>query len=130
MLLDKKADSSSYPKYPIIFNPYYFDTRMSAQSSMFMAWGSDCLPLEKLLSDYFIKLDNESADAISQRLLSTTETLFNNSLDCIFPIYISGEDKRLFIEELYTMGINEKTLFPGLDGIGKYIQRRFDNSTR
>ena len=29
------------------------------------------------------------------------------------------------LHQLDSLGINEKTLFPGLDGIGRYIERRY-----
>lgn len=29
------------------------------------------------------------------------------------------------MRELDSVGINEKTLFPGLDGIGRYVEQRF-----
>ena len=35
-------------EYPIIYKPYYFDIRMSAQSSHFMVWGSNKQALDRL----------------------------------------------------------------------------------
>lgn len=39
------------------------------------------------------------------------------------PIY--NDRKLQIMRQLDVLGINEKTLFPGLDGIGRYIGRKF-----
>lgn len=43
----------------------------------------------------------------------------------LFKFDIFADRKQFLMRELDTVGINEKTLFPGLDGIGSYIERKF-----
>ena len=40
-------------------------------------------------------------------------------------LYIHADRKQTLMRELDSVGINEKTLFPGLDGIGRYVEQRF-----
>jgi len=104
---------------PLLYTPYYIDSRMSAQGSYFMVWGTRQERLEEILKDerYYMKLpekDNgvyfygeEQREAILLRFI------------------IDASMKQTMLRELDLMGINEKTLFPGLDGVGRYIERKF-----
>lgn len=101
-------------KYPFLYTPYYFDTRMSAQSSWFMVWGTEELSFEDMLNDDCY---------ISQTKKTDMPGNFAHKL------YIKSCDKQRIMRELDTCGINSKTLFPGLEGVGKYIEWKyhFDN---
>jgi hypothetical protein len=105
-------------EYPIIYIPYYFDIRMSAQSSYFMVWGKnknaleDMIPLEKYM--IYKKFDNG------------VRTYGKNQVEHIlFKVIICSDLKQSFIRQLDMLGINEKTLFPGLDGLGHYIENKY-----
>ena len=106
-------------EYPILYTPYYVDTRMSAQSSYFMIWGTQRKPLEDLLiSDATrMKLPEKDNGIRTYGIHETTALLFR------FMIY--ADRKQPILHELDTVGINEKALFPGLDGIGRYIERQY-----
>lgn len=112
-----KDNSKSNPQYPFLFIPYYFDSRMTAQASWFMSWGMDDKALETVLCDKFMNLDPHN-DEIA---------FFDSTLDCLIPLYIQCSDKSEIIEELDKLDINEKTLFPGLDGVGRYTNRKHSN---
>ena len=43
----------------------------------------------------------------------------------LFSFLIYADRKQPLLRELDMVGINEKTLFPGLDGIGRYVERKF-----
>ena len=43
----------------------------------------------------------------------------------LFKLDIDKNRKQYLIRQLDMLGINEKTLFPGLDGIGRYIERKY-----
>ena len=43
------------------------------------------------------------------------------------PLYIKANYKLQFLKELQNLGVDEKRVFPGLDGVGKYIERNFRN---
>ena len=45
--------------------------------------------------------------------------------DILFKFIIPSDRKQIMIHELDSVGINEKTLFPGLDGVGRYVERQY-----
>ena len=103
-------------KYPLIYKPYYVDLRMSAQSSMFMVWGSNKEPLENVFTADRLLRSNEK-DGVRIRYDSRDELAFKFEID--------SSSKQHILRELDRCGINEKTLFPGLDGIGRYVEMKY-----
>lgn len=98
---------------PWLFVPAYIDLRMRAQDSRFLLWGTDERPLEKMISkDEEMNLDPQG---ISYGIADDTRFLSK--------IIIPGSCKHDILKKLDMLGVNEKTAFPGLDGIGKYIER-------
>lgn len=105
-------------KMPIVYQPYYVDNRMKAQDSVFMAWGANNNQLENMLINYkHLKKVYTSNNAY------TVSEITGNGI--LFKIEIPKENKVKLLRELDTVGINEMTLFPGLDGIGKYIEKKY-----
>ena len=106
-------------EHPVLYTPYYVDTRMSAQQSYFLVWGTNQEPLDQMLSDdkYWMNLP-EHDDGVRMYGQAQLE-------ECLFRFGIPGERKQQILHELDTLGINEKTLFPGLDGIGRYVERQY-----
>ncbi|MBN1777810.1 MAG: FRG domain-containing protein, partial [Clostridiales bacterium] len=102
--------------YPILYKPYYLDVRMSAQSSYFMVWGNSQKPLDSFFTEenYLHSYKNEA-----------TKILSDNPNEIIFIFNIPVDRKQPILRELDTCGINERTLFPGLDGIGRYIEMKY-----
>lgn len=98
---------------PWLFVPAYIDQRMRAQDSRFLLWGSDERPLEEMISkDEEMNLDPQG---MVHGIVDDTRFLSK--------MLIPGSCKHDILKELDMMGVNEKTVFPGLDGIGKYIER-------
>lgn len=91
--------------YPYIYIPYFLDRRMEAQSSIFMIWGSREDSLDQMLKG---------------REFGVGKSLEN---DLYIKLRIRQSYKKIILEQLDECGINEKSLFPGLDGIGKYVKR-------
>lgn len=119
------------PEYPFLFVPYYFDQRMTAQASWFMSWGRNPSCLEDMLNDKIMELPNEQIGDIIKREIYTYDLLSNHfKQECIVPIFIKGEDKAIIIEELDALGVNEKTLFPGIGGVGKYIENKYNQDVK
>lgn len=105
-------------RYPIIYKPYYSDPRMSAQSSMFMVWGKE----EKPFDDFF----NENHELRSNESCSGCRSYYSGqNEEIIFKFSIGKFCKQSLLRELESCGISEKTLFPGLDGIGRYIEMKY-----
>lgn len=81
---------------------------MSAQASRFLLWGTTPVCLERMVTNFdFIEPETENPKAFIKR------------------IGIAAKKKLSILNELDLMGINEKSLFPGLDGIGRYINEHF-----
>jgi len=106
-------------EYPILYTPYYVDSRMSAQKSFFLVWGSKKDSLEKLLQDENLFMDLPENDN-GVRLYGEAQ-----QKDILFKFIIPSDRKQIMIHELDSVGINEKTLFPGLDGVGRYVERQY-----
>jgi len=114
-------EPSSEPifKYPIIFKPYYVDKRMSAQSSMFMVWGREICKLDVLLSkkNRILRSNKERSGERGYSLSQENQIAYK--------FLISNCSKQQILRELDHCGINEKTLFPCVDGIGRYIEMKY-----
>lgn len=89
-------------RYPVTLIPHYIDRRMEAQSSRFLVWGQDRAPFEDIAKPHGSMLEH-APDAFF----------------CKIPI--DGNAKPALLRELSFLGVNEKKMFPGLDGIGKYV---------
>lgn len=103
----------------IPFSIHPMHTRMSSQSSYFLVWGNRKDSLEDMLSDkrYQIKKPDESQPVI---------TYGDDQVDgIIFRFFVYADRKQSLMRELDAVGINEKALFPGLDGIGRYIEQKY-----
>lgn len=117
----EKEKYSKLWKFPYIYKPYYFNNRMSAQASWFMVWGTQKEALEDLTDDTcYMKYNSQKANYN----ISTGR----QSEQFLFRFFVYKEQKQEIIRQLDHMGIHAKSLFPGLDGIGKRIERifRFD----
>lgn len=106
-------------EYPVLYTPYYVDARMSAQGSYFMVWGTLCQPLERMLSADNLQMNLPETDDGSRTYGKEQED------GLLFRFNIYADRKQPLLHELDTVGINEKTLFPGLDGIGRYVERKY-----
>lgn len=104
-------------KMPIVYQPYYVDNRMKAQDSVFMAWGSNDNSLENML----MNCKHLKKVYTTDHSCTVSEIVGNGIL---FKIEIPKENKLKLLRELDTVAINEMSLFPGLDGIGKYIEKK------
>lgn len=97
----------------------YVDARMSAQGSYFMVWGTKEASLEQMMSDERLWMDLPEKDT-GMRMFGSEQ-----HEAALFKFRIHADRKQPLLHELDMIGINEKTLFPGLDGIGRYIERKF-----
>ena len=119
MAIQELLNGKSHYEYPILYTPYYVDTRMSAQSSYFMIWGTQRKPLEDILPSEDIRMELPEMDN-GIRMYGEHEITA-----LLFRFLVSASRKQIILHELDTVGINEKALFPGLDGVGRYIERQY-----
>jgi len=105
--------------YPVVYLPYYVDQRMSAQSSFFMIWGNKKEPLQKLIPPRNRMIpSNLNKDGVRRNTMSQKQGI-------LLKLTICNDRKQHIMRQLDMLGINKKTLFPGLDGVGKYIEWKF-----
>lgn len=115
-LLNGKSDI----EYPLIYTPHYVDARMSAQKSYFMVWGNNEESFESMVNDEKYMMDLPETDDDGERSYGMAQ-----DEQFIFKFFIFADRKQPILHQLNTVGINEKTLFPGLDGIGRYVERQY-----
>lgn len=104
-------DNNSYIQYPWIYKPYYHEERMNLQSSIFMLWGANRRKLTDFMQPSYY--------------MSDVDLVENKDTGVIGYILIPGDKKRSIIEQLNLCGINEKFIYPGLDGVGRYIKKKY-----
>ena len=104
------AGLGQYIQWPWIYKPHYREERMNMQQSVFMLWGADRRPLEQFMvpDDYIVD-----------------ENVQNSTCGVIGKIQIKHEDKEKILKQLALCGINEKYIYPGIDGIGRYINKKY-----
>lgn len=83
-----------------------------------MVWGADPIALENIFTPEMYCMQFQ--ENTNGRVYGNHE---RNALS--FALYIHADRKQTLMRELDSVGINEKTLFPGLDGIGRYVEQRF-----
>lgn len=100
-------------KYPWIYKPQYIDERMQLQSSMFMIWGSKCCALTEMISEHnYMNFDDN-------------EVITSDSSGFLCALEINPKAKSEILKQLDMYGINEKFIYPGLEGIGKTIAKKY-----
>ena len=104
-------DDPQYIQYPWLYKPYYLEERMNMQSSVFMLWGAQRQELTYFMqSEYWMSNENNPP---------------NKETGIIAHILIPGNKKAEIIEQLNLCGINEKFIYPGLDGVGRFIKKKY-----
>lgn len=117
-LINSLISGNSDQEYPIVYTPAYVNSRMSAQASKFMVWGTKPAPLDELIPNELHMIYNPMPRGIR---------CFGGSRErgILLKIYINAYSKKSLSRSLDMIGVNEKSLFPGLDGIGRYIERKY-----
>ena len=110
------ADNKPRLKNPVIYQPCYSNLRMSAQDSHFMLWGTNKDDLITQIGNEYVKeaeyIPSENKDGGSLKIYDPTILYYFN---------IDGNQKKKIALRLSRMGINHKTLFPGLEGVGTFV---------
>lgn len=115
ILLLGKQERNNFPDYPYpwIYKPKYRDERMKLQSSMFMIWGSrECALTEMISEPNYMNMDDN-------------EVITSDSPAFLYALEINPERKSEILKQLDMLGINEKFIYPGLEGIGKTIAKKY-----
>lgn len=104
-------NNPSFLQFPWIYKPCYIEERMTLQSSIFMLWAAQRRDL-----DYFME---------EKDYLLFGENVKNKEDGILGKIIIPHNVKKHIIKQLNLLGVNEKSIYPGLDGIGKYIKTKY-----
>ena len=119
IISELKNETFRCSKFPIHFIPYYLDERMSVQSSSFLLWGQDECPFEEMITE-----KNYINISLTEKDISVENE--GKSEEFVLKMTIPHEKKKSILEELDLLGVNPKSIFPGLDGIGKYIENYYN----
>lgn len=103
--------SDRYYQVPWIYKPFYRDGRMNSQSSIFMIWAA--------------KQDELTAFMNPENYMKDVMEPDNRAEGILCPIMIRADKKKELLQQLEECGITEKFIYPGLDGIGKYIRSQY-----
>ena len=83
-----------------------------------MVWGKNENPFEKMCSDEnYLQIHKDANGMILNPV--------GQSKEFIYKYIIPAEDKKNILRGLSRLGVNEKSIFPGLDGIGKYVESTY-----
>lgn len=108
------AAQMHYSQYPVIYRPAYREERMSSQSSVFLLWAADRSPLTSIIPPkHYMSFDGQPESPQD---------------GVIGYIEIPEEAKTTILVQLNDLGINDKVIYPGLDGIGRYIRKKYSTS--
>lgn len=88
---------------------------MHLQESIFMLWGADHRPL--------------TANIGGNEYMSTG-AIDNAQAGLICSVSIPATSKEGLLRDLDMCGVNEKFIYPGLDGVGRYINKKYSSDTR
>jgi hypothetical protein len=102
---------------PVFFKPEYIDARMAAQLSCFLLWGKNTNPLESIVSEQ--KWMRLSDGAIVYDVVDDKRFLAK--------VTIPKSVKHNLLCQLDLLGVNERSIFPGVEGIAKYVERFYRN---
>lgn len=105
-------------QYPLIYLPKYIDGRMVAQSSVFMVWGNNTESFEDMIDSHCCMKLGENHSIINFNKTDMQYKFF-------YKIKIRSSFKQFLFRQLDMLGINAKTVYPGLEGIGKSINKRY-----
>lgn len=99
--------------YPWIYKPHYHEERMNTQASVFMLWGQKRNELTQFMLPQYYMTDSDGVE--------------NQQTGVIGNILIPAEKKKGILVQLDLCGINEKFIYPGLDGVGRYIKKKYSS---
>jgi hypothetical protein len=112
--------------WPLPVIPFEADQRMAVQQTVMTCVGEVSQPLEDLFFNQDRWHDQASEDPPGGYALGTDSTVWrlNEPGDVVLRIEISPEWRRHLLAVLATMNIDDSTLFPGLDGVGRATARQ------
>lgn len=108
---------------PWIVQPPLLDERMSNQGSEFLYMPKD-IPFEDFVRGLGCLMSTANLiKNYNQKVRNNNSISLNNEnyKEMLGKLIIKASAKSKIIKELNVLGINEKLIYPGLDGIGRYI---------
>lgn len=101
-----------YIQYPWIYKPHYREERMNSQSSIFMLWGAVLQPITNIMNVNNYMVENQVNNA-------------DQGIICC--IHIPASAKKSLLKQLDLCGVNEKFIYPGIDGVGRFINKKYSS---
>jgi len=108
LTMDFKEDKKFEYYYPLAIYSPFLDERMAAQKACFTIFGNDP---NKGLHD-IIRL---------QEKLSPSDKIIDE-------IVIDGESKKKMLNQLQSIGIDDSSIYPNLDGLGNALKSKYNDT--
>lgn len=102
--------------FPWIYKPNYREERMNMQSSIFMIWGANRGTLTSFVQD--------------KHYMTADDNVINEADGILCYIRIPADCKENILYQLNLCGINQKFVYPGLDGVGRFINAKYSAKTK
>lgn len=102
--------------YPWIYKPNYKEERMNLQSSIFMIWGAKRGELTSFVE--------------TKHYMTTDDNITNKEDGILCYIKIPADYKEKILKQLNLCGINQKFVYPGLEGVGRFISTKYSAKTK
>lgn len=113
-------DTSNYGpnriQYPWIYKPDYREERMTLQSSIFMIWGANRMALTSFVQ--------------TNHYMTANDDITNKEEGILCYIKIPAAYKEKILKQLNLCGINQKFVYPGLDGVGRFISTKYSGKSK
>ena len=104
-------DPARFIQFPWIYKPFYRNERMNSQSSIFMLWAANRGEFTSFMQP--------------EHYMTDDQTVENQAMGIICPIIVPRNKKNDILDQLDMCGVNEKFIYPGLDGIGRFIRKKY-----
>ena len=126
---------NKFKKFPRICEQNLVDNRMANQESLFFYIPLETpidllMPIDLHMStlNLISKFNKRTEEVISKTATSiTTHVTREDMKELIGKIIIPKKQTSVIRKQLNLLGINEKLIYPGLDGIGRYIDVVYQN---
>ena len=103
-------------QYPWIYKPDYREERMNMQSSIFMIWGAKRGELTSFVENKnYMTIENKAE---------------NEGEGILCYIKIPSKYKEKILSQLNLCGVNQKFVYPGLDGVGRFINAKYSGKEK
>lgn len=116
------TDKPTGYRYPYFYYPFFIDERMKTQQSVFMVWGNDKMPLDRIENTQIMEYTKDNKTKYSS--LQNGDYIWQDG-EFLLKLIINKKKKKYIKKQLDLCGINEYSIFPTLDTFGNYLNEQY-----